>query len=440
MKTNPSSSLANTASFLTQYADNEKLFSSGIKDLKQKAISRFETLGFPTAKNEEWKYTNVAGLLGNKFDVSTDEFHLGKNDVQQFISEEANSIFLVFENGKLNKKLSQLSALPAGVLAGSIYEYQDHPALKTNLGKIAQFSDEGFAALNTAMFHDGAFVYAEKNIVFDKTIQLVFINDARRSTVVSYPRNLIVAEPGSSIRINESYFSVKSINPAFCNPVSEVLIDENAAVEYCKIQSENENDFHIDYTFATLKKDSNFNIHTITTGGKITRNNLRIALQDKNANAYLNGLYVLSGESHVDNHTVVDHASPHCYSNELYKGVLDDKSQGIFNGKILVRKDAQKTNAFQSNKNILISDNASMNAKPQLEIFADDVKCSHGATTGQLDQEALFYLRSRGIGKELSQALLTIAFAGEVLDKITDEPVREKLREFIHSKLLKSRD
>ena len=354
--------------------------------------------------------------------------------------EEGDAILLIFENGKLNKGLSHLSSFPKGIIAGNLGEYSDHPEVNKHLGKIALHNNESFVALNTAMFQQGAFVFADKNVICEKPIHLMFINDARQTATVTYPRNLIVASPGSSIKISESYFTIVSENPSFCNPVTEIFVDDNAAIEFCKIESENANDFHIDYTSAFLQKNSTLNINTITFGGMMVRNNLRIELQKQNGSAYLNGLYVTSGDSHVDNHSVVDHASPDCYSNEFYKGVLDGKSQGIFNGKIFVRKDAQKTNAYQSNKNILLSDNASMNAKPQLEIFADDVKCSHGATTGQLDPEAMFYLRSRGIGEIEARALLTTAFAEEILDKITITSLRDKLKDIIHSKLKKGDD
>ena len=211
-------------------------------------------------------------------------------------------------------------------------------------------------------------------------------------------------------------------------------------MEFCKNEAENSNDFHIDYTSVILRKNSILNIHTITSGGNLVRNNLRVELQQQNGSAYLNGLYITSDNSHIDNHSFVDHASPNCYSNELYKGLLNGKSKGIFNGKIFVRKDAQKTNAYQSNKSIILSDEASMNSKPQLEIYADDVKCSHGATTGQLDNEAMFYLKSRGIGVNEARALLTNAFAEEILDKISIPSFREKLKRLIHVKLMKGND
>jgi Fe-S cluster assembly protein SufD len=424
-----------TTDFLDQYQRTKNSFSPQWKEIKDTAINNFKALGFPTTKNEEWKYTNVANLLTNKFNLPGTETTITSNDIRAFLPEGSEKRVLVFENGKFNSLLSNVSGLSEGIIAGDLSNHTDHPEVKKYFGKITDYKNESFIALNTAMFYQGAFVLADNKGNSEDTVHLLFINDARLSPTICYPRNLIVVSRGSKLKISESYFSIQSVHGSFSNSVTELYIDEDASLEYCKNESENSNDFHFDSTGAFLQKNSRLDIHTITTGGKVVRNNLRIELQQPNGSAYLNGLYVASGDTHVDNHSVVDHASPHCYSNELYKGVLGGNSKGVFNGKIFVRKDAQKTNAYQSNKNILLSDDASMNAKPQLEIYADDVKCSHGATTGQLDEEALFYLRSRGIGINEAQALLTTAFAEEILDKITMLPTRENLKGNVHSKL-----
>ena len=436
---NTSSDIA-VVDYLSQFQKAEKSFSPQWMEMKKNSISNFKKLGFPTTKNEEWKYTNVTGLLNINFTTPGNESVLALNDIKQFLPEEENAILLVFENGKFRSGLSKISTLPKGIIAGNLCDFHEHHAVKKHLGNIATDKKESFVALNTALFHEGAFIFADKNVIGDRAIHLLFLNDARTNPTVSYPRNLIVASEGSSLKISENYYSIKAVNPSFCNPVTEIYIDDNAAIEFNKNEAENSDDFHIDYISVFLRKDSRLNIQTITSGGMMVRNNLKIELQQQNGTANLNGLYVTSGESHVDNHSFVDHASPGCYSNELYKGVIDDKSRGIFNGKIFVRKDAQKTNAYQSNKNILLSDDASMNAKPQLEIYADDVKCSHGATTGQLDNEAMFYLRSRGIGITEARMLLTNAFAEEILDKITITSVKNKLKDLIHIKLKKGKD
>ena len=426
--------------YLLQINEAEKVFSPLFNELKNEAIVNFKRLGFPTTRFEEWKYTNVAELLENNYIVANDKLLLTLRDIKQYFPAEENPIVFVFENGKYNDALSQTSSLPIGISVGPLSKYSDHPETIKHLGKMAGHGSQGFVALNTALFYEGAFIFAEKNVICEKPIHLLFINDSRNSPTVNYPRNLIVASPGSSLKISESYYSMEAVNPSFCNSVSELFIDDDANLEFCKNESENSNDFHIDYTSAFLQKNSKLNIHTVTSGGALVRNNLLIELQRQNGSAYLNGLYITSGTSHIDNHSLVDHASPHCYSNELYKGLLNGKSRGVFNGKIFVRKDAQKTNAYQSNKSIILSDDASMNAKPQLEIYADDVKCSHGATTGQIDNEAMFYLQSRGIGVNEARTLLTNAFAEEILDKISIPSFREKMKELIHDKLKKGNE
>ena len=426
------------AGYISQYNDIVKSFLPDMTSLKGSAIKRFEELGFPTKKNEEWKYTDVSVFLKNNFIPAENNLKLTIADIKSFIPVSEKQIVLVFENGAFNKELSQLAALPKGLIAGDLKSNAHHVAVKTHLGKIATDKNESFVALNTALFHQGAFVYADKNFNSEFVIQLLFINDARENPSVCYPRNLYVAEQSAALKISENYYSIQAVNSSFCNSVSEIFIGENASVEVCKNEAENNNDFHIDYTGIVQCKNSKLLINTITSGGGMVRNNLRIELREKNCSAYLNGLSVISGESHVDNHSFVDHASPDCYSNELYKGVLDEKARGVFNGKIFVRKDAQKTNAYQSNKSMLLSDDATMNSKPQLEIYADDVKCSHGATTGQLDPEAMFYFRSRGIGETTARALLTNAFAEEILDKITISQTREMLKSLIHDKLAKA--
>ena len=311
--------------------------------------------------------------------------------------------------------------------------------MKEHFGKYASIKTESFIALNTAFSYDGAFIHIPGNTVVEQPIHLLYVSDARNAASVAYPRNLVVAEKSSQVKIVESFHCMQSGNHNFTNSVTEIVVKENAIVEFNKIQNETAEAFHINHTEAYLAKNSTFNINTITLGGEIVRNNLHIVLNDENGTAHLYGLYLLNGNQLVDNHTLVDHAKPNCYSNELYKGIIDDKAHGVFNGKIFVRQDAQKTNAYQSNKNILLSNDASMHAKPQLEIFADDVKCSHGATTGQIDEEALFYLRSRGIGEQNARALLNTAFAADVINNITIEALKNNLITFLSSKLKNNR-
>jgi Fe-S cluster assembly protein SufD len=422
------------SNLVTQFQAIEDSFPANIVEAKKKAIGNFESLGLPTTKNEEWKYTNLSALLNTKFDITSDSKTAVSEKIKQFLPNEKNAAYLVFVNGIFQKQYSDTNNLPEGIIAGNIAEHIEHPAVNSNLSSIALIKSESFVSLNTAMFLQGAFIFVPTNVVCEIPIHLIYMNDAVEP-VISHPRNLVFASVNSQIKISENCYSLNSVNAAFTNAVTEICLEENANVEYCKNQAESNNDFRIDYTAALLHKDSNLKIHTITTGGKIVRNNLNIVLADRNASAHLNGLYITSDEMHVDNHSFVDHKSPDCYSNELYKGVLGGKSSGVFNGKIFVRRDAQKTNAYQSNKNILLSLDASMNAKPQLEIYADDVKCSHGATTGQLDEEALFYLRSRGIGIGQARALLTTAFAEDIIERVTITSTREKLEEILNERL-----
>ncbi len=415
------------------------LRNNSLNALRKSSISRFYELGFPTTKNEEWKYTNVSPITKNNFRFLTpsDKFSLTKSDIKPFLICGKDATVLVFENGRFNESLSVINNLPANVLIASLASSLENDIVKQHLGKYASIKTESFIALNSAFIYDGAFIHIPANAILEQPIHFLYVSDARVESTVSYPRNLIVAEKNSQVNIAESYHTISSVNHHFTNSVTEVVVKENAKVEFDKFQNETAEAFHINHTEAYQEKNSTFDISTVTLGGGLVRNNLHIVLDGENCTSHLHGLYLVNGTQLVDNHTLVDHAKPNCYSNELYKGIIDDKGQGVFNGKIFVRKDAQKTNAYQSNKNILLSDDASMNAKPQLEIFADDVKCSHGATTGQLDEDALFYLRSRGIGEENAKALLNIAFSNDVLNHISIETMRDKIANLVFEKLKK---
>ena len=420
--------------YLTRYFENNNLAGPAVlKQIRKDALARFEVLGIPTTKHEEWKYTNLAQLSKSEFHPAL--YHtLSENDVVNDMIAGKDVVLMVFENGRFNEELSNFNDLPEGVTIGNLSDNLDNTLVVENISRHASFQNEAMVALNTAHISEGSFIHIAKGVVFEKPIHLMYISGGEADTL-ALPRNLLIAEKNSSVNVIESFHS-RGNETSFINIVTEVVMEENAKVEWSKIQLENSNTIHISHTECTQAVNSNFDIHTVTFGGKIVRNNLHIVLNGKNITANLNGLYVGGGDSLIDNHTLVDHAMPNCQSNELYKGVLDGRSKGVFNGKIFVRKDAQKSNAYQSNKNILMSDEASMNAKPQLEIFADDVKCSHGATTGQLDKEALFYLRSRGIGEEAARAFLTIAFAEDVLNRITNETLREELKSRISDRLI----
>ena len=432
----------NRENYLNDFKSFSDLYlkDDSIAALRKNSIARFAELGFPSAKNEEWKYTKVTPISKTNFHYRepSEKLILTKDDINGFFLCGKDAVVLVFENGRFNESLSRLTNRSEKITVRSLASSLQDEGVKQHLGKYASVKTESFIALNTAFVFDGAFIHIPANTVIEQPIHLLHVSDARLEATVSYPRNLIVAETNSQLKVVESFHTIQSANHSFINSVTEVVVKENATVEFNKIQNETSGVFHINHTEVSQEKKSTFAINTITLGGEIVRNNLHIVLNDEYGVSHLYGLYLLNGIQLVDNHTLVDHAKPNCFSNELYKGIIDDKAQGVFNGKIVVRKDAQKTNAYQSNKNILLSDDASMNAKPQLEIFADDVKCSHGATTGQLDEDALFYLRSRGIGEENAKALLNIAFAADVIKNISIDALKNNLSVLISDKLKRS--
>ena len=403
--------------------------------LRKSAMERFTATGFPTTRNEEWKYTNIAPVAGGRFAPAIGESTIDKTVFQQFLIAGTDVHLIVFVNGSLSASLSNFGSMPVGVIAGRLSEHAGHPAVKSHLGDVAGTSAGAMVELHTAFLSEGAFLFVPQGIVVEKPIHFLFINNGINGETLISPRNLFIAEERSSVQVIESFHSVGTAHTCFTNAVTQVHTGRNAHLDLTKVQVENTASYHIGYTAADQEAGSEFHITTITLDGAIVRNNLNIRLNGEHSNTWLYGLYCLNGSQLVDNHSLVDHAVPNCNSNELYKGIIDGKAQGVFNGKIFVRKDAQKTNAYQSNKNILLSDEASMNTKPQLEIFADDVKCSHGTTTGQLDEEALFYLRSRGIGEENARAFLNIAFAGDVIQKIAYEPLRLRMMELMERKL-----
>jgi Fe-S cluster assembly protein SufD len=398
---------------------------SAFRAIREAGFSNFEKNGFPPMKHEEWKYTSLQSMFVHSFEEA-EKSYLGKEDFNQFMIAGSGVYSVILENGRLNTIVNEV--LPAGLTIGKLSDFTSHSAVVNHLAKHADHQSEHFVALNTAFLEDGIIIHVDKNVSIAKPVHIIIVSNAESNNIVSHPRILVVADEGSSVNIIESNHSVFSTHHSFTNSVTEIFCDKKSKVEYSKIQLPSENDFIISHTEAVLNRDARFDIHTISAGGRLLRNNLHILMDDVNANAWLNGLYIGGNATVMDNHTLVDHSSPNCYSNELYKGILAGKAQGIFNGKIFVRQDAQKTNAYQSNKNILLSDEATMNAKPQLEIFADDVKCSHGATTGQLDEEALFYLRSRGIGLSTARTFLTMAFAADVTNRISSVELRENLK------------
>jgi Fe-S cluster assembly protein SufD len=391
--------------------------------LRQTARGRFRHLAFPGRRTEDWRFTSVAPLLNVPFEPAT------------FVDMAADALpapptpdtlRLVFVNGVFDAKWSRVADVPAGVEVGSLAVAKAAP----QLGTIAEYTDHIFTALNTALVRDGAYVNVPDGVVLERPIEIIYLAAPGHQPVAAHPRTLIVAGKNARAQVVER-FSATGEGVYFTNAVAEVVLGEGAVVDHYKVQQEDAQAFHVASTQVVLAGRANFSTHYVALGGRLVRNEVRVRFGGEHAEATVNGLYLGAGTQHVDNFTVIDHAKPNCASHELYKGILADHAHGVFNGKIFVRPDAQKTDAKQTNKVLLLSDDATINTKPQLEIFADDVKCTHGATVGQLDETQLFYLRSRGIGADAARSLLTFAFANDVVGRIKLEAIRDELEQVI---------
>ena len=406
--------------------------------VRKNALERFLDKGFPTTRDEEWRFTNVTPLVSGSFalpvlphaDAEKDAGALRKD----FGFGESHE--LVFVNGRVSKALSSLGELPDGVVAMSLADALASSAHAETLRPIlSQGSGSGtgedtpFFDLNEAFLSDGAFVRVPKGVVLERPIHLMFLTSSRSADVpmVTHPRSVIVGEAGSQLRIIESYGGPDDA-VYWTNAVTQVIAHESAVIDHYKLQRESASAFHMASLGYVQGRSATVSNHSVSLGARLARHDIRAELDGEGADVTLNGLYVVKGSQHVDHHTVIDHRVPHCTSRELYKGVLDDASSGVFNGRVIVRADAQKTDSQQSNRNLLLSDDALVNTNPQLEINADDVKCAHGATIGQLDPEALFYLRSRGIAREDARRILTEGFMADVSDRIRLAAVHDTLR------------
>jgi Fe-S cluster assembly protein SufD len=416
------------------FIDNiDVVFEANDKDalssVRESALTSFKTLGIPSARHEEWKYTHIKTKLPETLTLAP----AAKGNLVSQAKPLKDSIFnnaikLVFVNGVFDKEASTQSE-QNGLIAGSFRELKNsHSDIYSKYFNTAtDIAKENFAALNTAFAQDGAFVFVKKGVIADKPIYIIHQYDEHATDIFTQCRNLVVVEDNAAVNIVEDFYS--SVH--FYNHLSEVFIGQNAEVNYYYLQLDTKGSSSVNYVEAKLARDARYHLSTITFDGKLVRNNMNAYMEGENALATLNGLYIGTAENHIDNHILVDHRVPNCNSNQVYKGVLDDASTGVFNGKIFVQPDAQKTNAFQSSKAILLSDEASMNSKPQLEIFADDVKCSHGAAIGNVNKNELFYLLARGIDENTARGILTYAFANDVIQAIT----MPKVREYLDSKL-----
>jgi Fe-S cluster assembly protein SufD len=413
---------------------------SWISRLRESAMARFEEVGFPTTKDEEWKYTNVAPIIKNGFSPTWAEKMDGKSaeELASFATPESKDSQLVFVNGKLRADLSSLSALPTEVVALDLSEALDDDrysqVAREQLARHADYVANGFTALNTAFISHGAFICIPKGVNISVPLQLLFITDTTEGSQVVFPRVLLIAEENSNATLLESYVST-SDSKYFTNAVVEVVLKEGARLEHYKVQRESVEAFHVATTVADLGANSSYDATTITFGAQLSRHDIHVTMDHEGAECWVDGLYLVTAAQHTDTHSVIDHRKPHCTSHQLYKGILDGKSRAVFNGKIFVRHDAQKTDAMQTNKNLLLSNDARVDTKPQLEILADDVKCAHGAAVGQIDEDEMFYLATRGIHTELARNLLTYGFAEEVIAKIKVDSIRKQLDEAVLNRL-----
>ncbi len=406
--------------------------------VRRAGISRFAELGFPTLEDEDWRFTNVAPIAKLPFKPVLD--YSGDGVAVESLGQLAFAALkgprLVFVNGHFAPELSSVPPRQDGITVSSLAAalVTESALVEKHLARHARTDDNAFAALNTAFFQDGAFVHVPAGKSLAEPVQLVFLSTGQEAGATSHPRNLILAEQNSAVTVVEHYASAVAA-PQLTNVVTEIVAGENAVVEHCKFSDESPQAFHVATLQLHCARASRVTAHSIVTGARLSRHNIRTTLAGEGVECILNGLYLTKGDQLADHHMIVEHAAPHCASHEYFNGILQDRSKGVFHGRILVRPGAQKTDAKQTNKNLLLSDEATADTKPQLEIYADDVKCTHGATIGQLNDESIFYLRSRGIGLDNARRMLIHAFAGEIIERIRCEPVRDELDKLVWDRL-----
>jgi Fe-S cluster assembly protein SufD len=406
--------------------------------VRKAGLASFADQGFPKLSDEDWRFTNVAPIAKLNFQLAKEVSVNGAET--KLIDESAFAKLsghrLVFVNGFFCAKLSSLKPVAGGVRIENLSAAlaRDSALIEKHLGKYAHTASNTFAALNQAFFTDGAFIFVPAGVEVAEPVQLIYISSAVQNGETILPRNLVIAEANSKLTVVESYISTGNV-AYFTNAVTEILAGESARVEHVKLQDEAPDAFHIATIAGEFGRTSNVTVHSFALGAKLSRTNIRTKLAGEGLECILNGLYLTRGEQLADHHMIVEHAQPHCASHEYFNGILDDKSKGIFHGRIYVHPIAQKTDAKQTNKNLLLSDDATADTKPQLEIYADDVKCTHGATIGQLNDESIFYLRSRGIGTDTARQMLIHAFAGEIIERIKCEPAREVIDKLVWNRL-----
>lgn len=409
-----------------------------IRSVRKSAIEQFARLRFPTTRDEEWKYTKVSPITKLPFEPVF-ECPLRESiaqDLDRFIFGQKHWNRLVFVNGHCHRELSSTLTLPEGVTLANLSETigSESEVVTQHLARHARYDQNIFTALNTAFIRDGAYLHVPPGSVVEEPVLLIFISTSGEPCVISQPRNLFVLDADSKATVVEHYVSLGE-DQYFTNVITEAVVGDGATLNHYKVQRESVNAYHISTVRVRQGKGSAYSSCAVEIGSEIARNNLDVLLDDEGCTSTLNGLYTVSGRQHVDNYIMVDHAKPHATSRQLFKGILDGNSRAVFNGKVLVRRDAQHTDAQQTNRNLVLSEGAEVDTMPQLEIYADDVKCSHGDTVGQLEEDAIFYFRSRGLSLESARRLLTYGFATEVINTIEAEPVRAELSELMLARL-----
>lgn len=409
--------------------------SDAYKEIRKKAIKSFEEKGFPTRKQEAWKYTSLNSLLREPYQMDFQEDKVDVDKIKSYFLSNTDTYKAVFVNGIFQKELSNL-ATEKGFTISTLAKAKQDEDLKEVLNKhfdqIAK--KESMAELNTAFSKDGLFVHVKKSVAIEKPIELFFFASGGEEALLLQPRNLIVLEENAQVQIIERHQNLTE-NATFSNAVTEVYTSKDAILDFYKIQANANNASLVDGTYILQEERTTSNVHTFSFGGKITRNNLEFYQHGSHSNSVLKGITILEDKEHVDHHTLVHHTQPNCESHQDYKGIYSDRSTGVFNGKIYVDKIAQKLSAYQQNNNIVVDNRATINAKPQLEIFADDVRCSHGCTIGKLPEDAIFYLRSRGIPKKEAQAVMMYAFANTVLESVKIPALRDEVTRLVAKKL-----
>jgi Fe-S cluster assembly protein SufD len=406
-----------------------------VHDLRSEAIKTFEDKGFPTRKDENWKYTSLNRILKENYTLfPKKDTALEYRQVKKYFIHDIDSFKIVFIDGTYSSHLSETThdGMDICLTSAALSKPKYRLMIENYFNKVA--NTDGLTALNTAFSNEGAYIHIPKNKLVDKPIQIVHFSTGNEAAAMLQPRNLIVVDENSHVQIIERHQSLTD-NPVLTNSVTEIFANKRAIIDYYKMQNDNLHASLIDNTFINQKQESICSVHTFSFGGKLTRNNLNFFQRGERIDSTLKGITIVGDKQHVDHNTMVRHIEPNCESHQDYKGIFGDNSVGVFNGKVIVEKEAQKTNAFQANNNILLGDKATINTKPQLEIFADDVKCSHGCTIGQLDENAMFYLRTRGIPQKEAKALLMYAFANNVLGSVKIPELKQRINKIIATKL-----